>query len=123
MEERMPTANRRRLGTTIALLLLAAGLQLSGIALAQDGDAVSEGIMANYDLSWWTVDAGGHTWSSDGSYSLGGTIGQPDAGDLTGESDPPARLYVLAGGYWEGGAVVEVMHKVYLPIVLRSHRP
>jgi uncharacterized repeat protein (TIGR01451 family) len=48
-----------------------------------------------YDLSWYTVDGGGATFSTGGTYSLGATIGQPDAsGALTGGS------YALVGGFW-----------------------
>ena len=36
-----------------------------------------------FDLGWHTIDGGGGT---GGTYSLGGTIGQPDAGGLTGGS-------------------------------------
>ena len=52
-----------------------------------------------YSLSWSTIDGGGGI-SSGGSYSISGTIGQPDAGRLTGGS------YVLDGGFWGLIAVV-----------------
>ncbi len=47
------------------------------------------------DISWWTIDGGGDTCSG-GSYSLSGTIGQPDSGlaTMTGGS------YTLTGGFW-----------------------
>jgi hypothetical protein len=77
---------------------------LAGIALAQSGNG--------YDLSWNTVDGGGHTFSTGGRYTLGGTIGQPDAGALTGGG------YTLGGGFWRGGAV-DRSYDVYLPLVLR----
>ena len=48
-----------------------------------------------YDLSWWTADGGGGTWSSGGGLALGGTAGQPDAGDHTGGP------YSLQGGFWD----------------------
>lgn len=48
----------------------------------------------NYLLDWFTVDGGGTTTSTGGSYSLGGTIGQPDAGTLQGGG------YMLQGGFW-----------------------
>ena len=52
-----------------------------------------------YDLSWYTVDGGGATFSTGGTYSLGATIGQPDAsGALTGGS------YALVGGFWAESA-------------------
>lgn len=50
-----------------------------------------------YDLSWWTVDGGGGsgaTASTGGSYSLSGSIGQPDAGTSSG------GIYALVGGFW-----------------------
>ena len=65
---------------------------------------------SSYDLSWYTTDGGGATFSTGGGYSLGGTIGQPDAGSLSGGS------YTLNGGFW-GGAVAS--YKVYLPVILR----
>src|SRR5262245_12842301 len=53
----------------------------------------------NYDLSWNTIDGGGATFSTGGAYSLGGTIGQPDAGAaMTGGS------FTLVGGFWPGGS-------------------
>jgi hypothetical protein len=64
-------------------------------------------------LPWWTVDGGGATFSTGGGYTLGGTIGQPDAGVLTGDG------YILGGGFWRGGVVAKVPHQVYLPLVLR----
>jgi hypothetical protein len=67
--------------------LIAAGLVygLSSITLGQ------------YDLSWFTVDAGGAMNSSAGSLDLSGTIGQPDA-----QSAPvmAGGGFELAGGFW-----------------------
>ena len=86
----------------VAILALASGT----IALAQAPDT------AGYDLSWWTVDGGGETFSTGTGYSLGGTAGQPDAGPaMTGAG------YILTGGFWPGGAAV---YRVYLPVILRS---
>jgi hypothetical protein len=85
-------------------LTLGALLVLSGVALAQSG---------GYDLSWWTVDGGGQTFSSGGGYTLGGTAGQPDPGLLTGGG------YALGGGFWGGGAAA-VAYRIYLPLVLRG---
>ncbi len=52
--------------------------------------------LAQYDLSWWTVDGGGQMFSTGGGYELGGTIGQPDASVtvMTGGT------YSLSGGFW-----------------------
>lgn len=81
---------------------------LLALALAVGVAAQSGG----YDLSWWTVDGGGDTWSEGGGYALGGTIGQADAGALEGGG------YSLVGGFW-GGAGVQ--YRVYLPLLLRRY--
>lgn len=49
-----------------------------------------------YDLRWHTIDGGGGT-SSSGSYTLSGTIGQPDAGVVMSGGD-----FTLSGGFWPG---------------------
>ena len=50
-----------------------------------------------YEVTWYTVDGGGATALSGGTYILGGTTGQPDAsGPLTGDG------YGLSGGFWHG---------------------
>lgn len=56
---------------------------------------VREAEAQNYSINWSTVDSGGGT-SSGGQYTVRGTIGQPDAGVLSGGS------YVLEGGLWPG---------------------
>ena len=110
----------KRWGSATAYLLLAIGLiiALAGGALAQSG----------YDLSWWTVDGGGQTFpglaatakeavlrrtdSTGPGYSLGGTVGQPDAGVMSGPG------YMLDGGFWPGGVVA---YRVYLPLIVRNY--
>jgi len=103
-------------GTTrVALLLgLAAACLLFLIAvpvLAQSGGGYQVA-RSGYDLSWWTVDGGGGTFSTGGAYSLGGTAGQPDAGWRAGGG------YTLAGGFWRGGTLAK--YKVYLPLVVQG---
>jgi hypothetical protein len=88
----------------LVLLALTALLLLASVARAQSG--------GGYDLSWNTVDGGGATWSEGGGYALGGTVGQPDAGVLSGGG------YTLAGGFWGGAAA---RYGVYLPLVLRNY--
>ena len=65
-----------------------------------------------YDLDWWTVDGGGGALSG-GVYSLGATIGQPDAGSLSGGD------FTLAGGYWSEAVSVATVRELYLPLVNR----
>ena len=47
-----------------------------------------------FDLSWNTIDSGGQTFSTGGQFSLGGTIGQCDAGTMSGGA------FHLDGGFW-----------------------
>ncbi len=58
-----------------------------------------------YEIRQSTIDGGGRT-SSGGSYTLRGTIGQPDAGDSAGGQ------YELLGGFWESDSfcVVDFEH-------------
>lgn len=51
-------------------------------------------VSAAYDLSWYTFDGGGTAAAAGGSFSLAGTIGQPDAGTMNGGS------FTLTGGFW-----------------------
>lgn len=97
----------------IVIPVAAVALLLAGVALARAGDGAPAGPGSGYDLSWWTVDGGGSTSSSGGSYALDGTVGQPDAG-LLASGD-----YTLAGGLWDGGAPA-LIHPIYLPLVLRE---
>lgn len=92
--------NKRWLSYALLFLLVL----LPAVVLSQSG--------GGYDLSWSTIDGGGYTFSAGGDYTLGGTIGQPDAGVLSGGG------YTLGSGFW-GGAAVE--YKIYLPLVLRNH--
>jgi hypothetical protein len=88
----------------LVLLALTAFLLLASVARAQSG--------GGYDLTWNTIDGGGYTWSEGGGYALGGTVGQPDAGVLSGGS------YTLLGGFWGGGTA---QYGIYLPLVLRNY--
>ena len=47
----------------------------------------------NYAVDWFTVDGGGGA-STGGVYTVTGTIGQPDAGTMSGGN------YTLQGGFW-----------------------
>ena len=93
------------LALAVMLFLAIVGIRYR-LALAQTGGP--------YDLSWSTIDGGGHTFSTGGDYSLGGTIGQPDPGLLTGGE------YTLGGGFWGGGAQ-RVTRNIYLPLVLKGY--
>ena len=48
----------------------------------------------DYEIPRWTVDGGGDMWGYGDDYELSGTIGQPDAGAMTGGD------FELTGGFW-----------------------
>ena len=55
----------------------------------------------SYSINWYKIAGGGGT-SSGGSYTLSGTIGQPDASTtMTGGN------YSLTGGFWAAISVVQ----------------
>jgi len=47
----------------------------------------------SYSIDWFTIGGGGGT-STGGVYSVSGTIGQPDAGKMSGGN------FSLDGGFW-----------------------
>ena len=69
-----------------------------------------------------SVDCGGAIFVTAGGYKLGATIGQPDAGTLTGGA------FTLRGGFWFGGqAPVTGVGEDVVPVLafrfLRSSNP
>jgi hypothetical protein len=111
MSQTQPAGWRRRYQFVLALLVA-----LALIAIASPGSTWSEDSsrLEAYDLSWWSVDGGGETLSSGGSYTLGSSLGAPDAGAAAGKS------FGLGGGFWGGGEVTERYDR-YLPLVVRDH--
>ena len=71
-----------------ALIFLGCGLLFSALCTSAQF----------YSIDWFTIDGGGGT-STGSVYSVTGTIGQPDAGTMTGGS------YTLDGGFWSLEAV------------------
>jgi hypothetical protein len=47
-----------------------------------------------FDLRWYTFDGGGTGAAAGGSFVLAGTVGQPDAGKMSGGG------FTLTGGFW-----------------------
>lgn len=85
------------LGVSLLVLLLA------GTVWAQS---------AGLNLPWWTADGGGGEAGAPGVH-LRGSIGQPDAGALSGPG------YQLSGGFWAGGPPAAQPRAVYLPLIGR----
>lgn len=95
-----------RLGRTRLMRAGVAALLLALAATAAAGAQVGSG----YDLSWSTLDGGGATFSTGGGYTLGGTIGQPEAGQV---SNAP---YGMTGGFW----AAEAKAALFIPLVMRQ---
>ncbi len=90
--------------TMLSTLLIALVLFLMfASARAQSG--------SGYDLTWNTIDNGNGP-IGNGSYTLNGTIGQPDAGTALGNN-----AYTLTGGFWH---TIAQPYLVYLPLILRG---
>jgi len=66
-------------------------------------------LAADYSIDWFTIDGGGGT-STNGQYSLTGTIGQPDAGTMSGGT------FTLQGGFWGVVAAVQTPGAPYLSV-------
>jgi hypothetical protein len=70
------------------------------VSLAFLGIALSAGAQ-NYSISWYKIAGGGGT-STNGTYQVAGTVGQPDAsGPMTGSA------YSMTGGFWSLISVVQ----------------
>lgn len=92
----------------IVLFLLVAVLCLAAVATLL---ALPELAPSNLTIPWWSVDGGGGT-SVGGSFSLSGTAGQADAGQVSGGS------FTLTSGFWNrltGGIAGGETSQVYLP--------
>jgi hypothetical protein len=64
----------------------------------------------SYSIDWSTIDGGGGT-STGGVYAVSGTIGQPDAGTMSGGN------YTLQGGFWALPTAVQTEGAPTLTIV------
>ena len=85
-----------------SLLVLSIAEGLVGAVVAMESD--------NYAINRDVVGSGGGPGAS-ASFALKGTIGQGVVGS------PSSASYGLCSGYWCDG---EVVHSIYLPLVLRS---
>jgi hypothetical protein len=87
------------------LLLAALLLTATSTAMAQTN--------ASYAIGWWTADGGGGN-SSGAQYTLSGTIGQPDAGTLTGGN------FTVIGGFWSLIAAVQTPGAPFLNAIVSN---
>jgi hypothetical protein len=103
--------------TVLVSLLLVAPLTAGAVivwAQAPPNLDLSWHVMGGYNLSWWTVDGGGSSVSNGGkSYTLDGTVGQPDTAVWAGDG------YTLFGGFWGDVKIAPL----YLPLILCNYTP
>ena len=62
--------------------------------------AMTWSAQAQYSIDWWSIDGGGGL-STGGVFSVTGTIGQPDAGVMSGGN------FTLQGGFWGVVAAIQ----------------
>ena len=72
--------------------------------------ALSQG--QDYSVNWYKIAGGGGT-STNGQYSVSGTIGQPDAGAAMSGGN-----YSLTGGFW---SVISVVQTAGAPLLTITH--
>lgn len=69
--------------------------RMNGLALALSWTFAAPLVAQNVAIDWSTTDGGGGD-STGGAYTIHSTIGQSDAGTLSGGN------YVIEGGFWSG---------------------
>ncbi len=108
----MDTTQKRPITSVLAGFVLLGAVALTGAAGATEpGDVESdasvatpsatvvEATAATFSLDWWSVDGGGGT-ATGGSFTLTGTVGQPDAATMSGHGT------VADGGLWSSVRVL-----------------
>jgi hypothetical protein len=75
--------------------------------------ASSQGV---FDINWHTIDGGGGV-SKGSTYSVHGTVGQPEA--QPGISASSGVTYTVNSGFWVTGLFPDVEHLINLPLIQR----
>jgi len=90
----------------LAILILVLFIALLALNVRVSSAAPHNG----YEISWYTFDGGGAMNASGGTFTLSGTIGQADAGAMSGGT------YNLNSGFWNG---VGNLFNYFLPLILK----
>ncbi|MBI5030039.1 MAG: hypothetical protein HZB51_05895 [Chloroflexi bacterium] len=94
---------RKTILITVAIAMIVAALALGNVPTsAKPADT--------YTIDWYTINGGGTMSTSGSPYTLSGTIGQSEAGAISGGN------YKLSGGFW---SVIDSLSKLFLPLILR----
>ena len=99
--------NKWLLILSVVVVFAFLALNVRGGSVATVNAAPRDGV---YDISWYTIDGGGAQALTGGTYWLGGTTGQPDAGALSGGT------YTLSGGFWNAAQAL-LNQYFYLPFI------
>ncbi|MBN1956322.1 MAG: hypothetical protein JW900_14915 [Anaerolineae bacterium] len=84
------------------------------IALVVTGAAMAAGSSPNFSIPWDVIGRGGRDMASP-NYGINSTIGQNNIGP-SGSNN-----FMLGAGYWYSmGRVTVLVHRLYLPIVVRD---
>lgn len=83
-----------------SLVVFAAAVSLAALGVCSSALAQSGGV---YDMSWNKIANGSVPQVTGGAFTLSGTVGQSDAGLLTGGP------YRLNGGFWNGVALRQLL--------------
>jgi hypothetical protein len=83
------------------------------LALSLWSIAVFNASAQSYSIDWFTIDGGGGT-STGGVYSVSGTIGQPDAGHMSGGN------FTIDGGFWGVIGAIQSPGSPLLRVLLTS---
>jgi len=76
------------------------------------------GIAQQYSIDWYKIAGGGGT-STGATYSVSGTIGQPDASSaMSGGPVTGNNYYSLTGGFW---SLISVVQTAGLPTLTVTH--
>lgn len=96
--------NRKHVLMGVMCLLLAGSLWWASTVRAEP--------QATYELVKSHV--GPSASGNSGAYALSGSIGQPDAGQVS------AGIYILGSGFWGGGIVVSAtIYDLYVPLIIK----
>jgi hypothetical protein len=87
------------------------GISISAVVLALLVSAAQA--QTNYAVDWWTADGGGGR-STGGVYSVSGTIGQADTGEMSDGA------FALSVGFWGVVAAIQTPGAPRLSVVLTN---
>ena len=99
-----------KMNKIILVVFLSLFLVITSLIVLENFPALAEG--SAFEIQWFSIDGGGSLSSNGGGYSLSGTIGQPDAGVISGGN------FTVQGGFWNTDSA-DNLFETLLPVVVR----